>query len=212
MSLWKEDLQAQGKKKAAEALADPAEYENLFPDIKFALQAEDRYKAVRERGAPATDYLKLKDSLEWDLIQAVKENPGAATNGTSKPEPEEEEDLIDVGEEPAEEEEVAKTSPTSAGSGAGKTNGLQAARPPSTASPTTSVTNVSPVQQQTRPGAGSVAFSLPVSTSPASQHLSVVGDASEVDLLDNMSENMSHMSMEVNTTGTGSLKVGGRVI
>ena len=39
VKLWKEDL---GKinKKAADSLADPSEYENLFPEFQEALQAE----------------------------------------------------------------------------------------------------------------------------------------------------------------------------
>jgi len=122
VALWKEDLQAQGKIKAAEALADPAEYENLFPDLKFALQAEERYKSVRERGARATDYLKLKDSLDWDLIQAVKENPGQ-TNGTSPAEPED--DLLNMDEEPAEEpEDVAQDTKASPASASAKSDSL----------------------------------------------------------------------------------------
>lgn len=39
VKLWKEDL-AKVNKKAADALADPSEYENLFPEFQEALQAE----------------------------------------------------------------------------------------------------------------------------------------------------------------------------
>ena len=35
VKLWKENLEKQNKKKAAEALADPVDYENLFPDFKY---------------------------------------------------------------------------------------------------------------------------------------------------------------------------------
>lgn len=133
VALWKEDLLGQGKKKAAEALADPAEYENLFPDLKFALQAEERYKVVRERGNPSTDYMKLKDSLDWDLIQMVKDNPVEANGGPSKPPPAALLDMEDDDEEPfeepvEEEEQQAKVaSPTSAGTSSSghKVNGDQ---------------------------------------------------------------------------------------
>jgi hypothetical protein len=37
--LWKEDL-AKDNKKAANSLADPTEYENLFPEFQEALKAE----------------------------------------------------------------------------------------------------------------------------------------------------------------------------
>lgn len=39
MGLWKEDL-AKTNKKAANSLADPTEYENLFPEFQEALKAE----------------------------------------------------------------------------------------------------------------------------------------------------------------------------
>lgn len=39
VQLWKEDL-AKVNKKAADSLADPSEYENLFPEFQEALQAE----------------------------------------------------------------------------------------------------------------------------------------------------------------------------
>ena len=39
VKLWKEDL-GKVNKKAADSLADPSEYENLFPEFQEALQAE----------------------------------------------------------------------------------------------------------------------------------------------------------------------------
>lgn len=39
VQLWKEDL-GKVNKKAADSLADPSEYENLFPEFQEALQAE----------------------------------------------------------------------------------------------------------------------------------------------------------------------------
>lgn len=39
VGLWKEDLAKQNKK-AANSLADPTEYENLFPEFQEALKAE----------------------------------------------------------------------------------------------------------------------------------------------------------------------------
>ena len=37
--MWKEDL-AKTNKKAADSLADPTQYSNLFPDIQEAIAAE----------------------------------------------------------------------------------------------------------------------------------------------------------------------------
>ena len=39
VKLWKDDLRKTNKK-AADSLADPLEYENLFPEFQEALQAE----------------------------------------------------------------------------------------------------------------------------------------------------------------------------
>ena len=39
VKLWREDL-GKVNQKAAEALADPAQYKNLFPNMDAALQAE----------------------------------------------------------------------------------------------------------------------------------------------------------------------------
>ena len=39
VQMWKEDL-SQTNKKAADSLADPTQYSNLFPDIQEAIKAE----------------------------------------------------------------------------------------------------------------------------------------------------------------------------
>ena len=39
VKLWKDDL-SQTNKKAADSLADPTQYENLFPDLQEAIKAE----------------------------------------------------------------------------------------------------------------------------------------------------------------------------
>ena len=41
VAMWKADL-SKVNKKAAEALADPSEYKNLFPDFDVALQANPK--------------------------------------------------------------------------------------------------------------------------------------------------------------------------
>ena len=42
--------------KAAQALADPSEYENLFPDLKPSQEAESYLKGERAVLRPAADY------------------------------------------------------------------------------------------------------------------------------------------------------------
>jgi coatomer subunit beta' len=69
VTLWKESLIKSNKKKVAEAIANPVDYENLFPDIKYARMVEYGLKAKKDKGPiPATDYLEWKDVLDLDLI------------------------------------------------------------------------------------------------------------------------------------------------
>ena len=42
--------------KAAQSLADPAEYENLFPGLKEAIQAEEALRGERAQLKPARMY------------------------------------------------------------------------------------------------------------------------------------------------------------
>lgn len=55
MALWKEDL-AKTNPKAAQSLADPMQYENLFPELKQALQAEEALKSERSSLEPAATF------------------------------------------------------------------------------------------------------------------------------------------------------------
>ncbi len=55
VGLWKEDL-ARTNAKAAQSLADPSEYENLFPELRQALQAEEALQTERASLRPAADF------------------------------------------------------------------------------------------------------------------------------------------------------------
>ena len=55
VQLWKEDL-AKTNVKAAQSLADPTQYENLFPELKQALEAEEVLKKEREFLQPAASF------------------------------------------------------------------------------------------------------------------------------------------------------------
>eukprot|EP00842_Homolaphlyctis_polyrhiza_P004024 jgi/Hompol1/4622/HPOL_003792-RA len=69
LQLWKDMLEKLGKRKAAEALADPSKYPNLFPDLEYGLFAEDAFRRRRERGlAPAAEYPEWRESLDWDIV------------------------------------------------------------------------------------------------------------------------------------------------
>lgn len=58
VELWREHL-AKVNKKAANSLAEPQEYENLFPDWKNALKTEAYLKPQRQRAIPADKYPRV---------------------------------------------------------------------------------------------------------------------------------------------------------
>jgi len=71
VKLWKQDL-SNTSKKAADALADPEQYANLFPDYNIALKVEAMFKQNRNMKIPASEYLSAKDDLDLDLIESFK--------------------------------------------------------------------------------------------------------------------------------------------
>jgi coatomer subunit beta' len=66
---WRKDLQTVSEK-AAESLADPAEYENLFPDFRLAVAAEKRLK--QDRFIPAGQYARAREELDRDIVAELK--------------------------------------------------------------------------------------------------------------------------------------------
>lgn len=55
MKLWRENL-SKVNQKAAESLADPTEYENLFPGLKEAFVAEEYMKQTHTDLRPSSEY------------------------------------------------------------------------------------------------------------------------------------------------------------
>ena len=55
VGLWKEKLSATNQK-AAQSLADPAEYENLFPGLHETIQAEEALRSERSQLQPANTF------------------------------------------------------------------------------------------------------------------------------------------------------------
>lgn len=68
--LWRDDL-SKVNTKAAEALADPMEYGNLFPDLQAALDAEKYFGDEHTAFPPAAKYAQHKDDLLRNLIEGV---------------------------------------------------------------------------------------------------------------------------------------------
>lgn len=71
VKLWKEDL-GKVNKKAADSLADPSEYENLFPEFQEALQAEKFLKRERVQMKPASQYKNAQHNAERDVFEEMK--------------------------------------------------------------------------------------------------------------------------------------------
>jgi coatomer subunit beta' len=55
VKLWREEL-AKKNEKAAQALADPNDYENLFPGYQNTLKAEQFVEQERRNLLPANEY------------------------------------------------------------------------------------------------------------------------------------------------------------
>lgn len=62
VSLWKKSV-ANVNKKSADLLADPTEYENLFPGLRDAFKTEQFLKPRREKVLPAAAYTKIPVSF-----------------------------------------------------------------------------------------------------------------------------------------------------
>ncbi|KAJ3021791.1 Coatomer subunit beta' [Thoreauomyces humboldtii] len=144
VDLWRESLIKGNRGKTAEAIAGPSTSEDLFPDFKFALFAEEANKRERAKGyASATEYQHTKGSLDEDVIGQLKDQYGTALPDAVPAAPEKDRRVrlnVDEGTAPGDEEARQPESPTS--------------------------------------------------------------DS----VFDAVSDNMSHLSLEVNTTGTGSVR------
>jgi len=86
LELWKNDLKKVNEK-AAEALADPVKYPNLFPDLEWALKVETIYRSRKDVFVPADTYPTAKDDLQLDLIALLKSQPDMSAAPPPPPSP-----------------------------------------------------------------------------------------------------------------------------
>ncbi|XP_041377525.1 coatomer subunit beta'-like isoform X2 [Gigantopelta aegis] len=70
VSLWRQNL-ATINKKAAESLADPTEYENLFPGLRAAFKTEQFLEPQRRRLPPASAYPKIPSNSERNPVDEM---------------------------------------------------------------------------------------------------------------------------------------------
>ncbi|KAH9666194.1 Coatomer subunit beta'-2 [Citrus sinensis] len=71
VAIWRKDLQKVNPK-AAESLADPEEYSNLFDDWQVALAVESKAAATRGVHPPAEDYVNHADKSYMTLVEAFR--------------------------------------------------------------------------------------------------------------------------------------------
>lgn len=71
VKVWREDLRKVSVK-AAESLADPEEYPNLFPELEFALKAE-KYLGFSRGTQNASEYQNDLVQRQRDFIQEIRE-------------------------------------------------------------------------------------------------------------------------------------------
>ncbi|KAF9617296.1 hypothetical protein IFM89_035240 [Coptis chinensis] len=71
VAIWRKDLNKVNEK-AAESLADPEEYPNLFEDWQVALAVESQITKTRGIYSPAEQYLNFADRLNINLVEVFK--------------------------------------------------------------------------------------------------------------------------------------------
>jgi len=71
VALWRENL-AENNPKAAQSLADPTEYENLFPGLKDAFKTQQYLKPQRMRPIPARLYPQVPSNLTRNPIEEMQ--------------------------------------------------------------------------------------------------------------------------------------------
>ncbi|KAH9515564.1 Coatomer subunit beta' [Bulinus truncatus] len=83
--LWRAAASKINKRKA-DAIADPGSWENLFPNYKFLIKAEEFLKAERSKVIPASTYSDIPNILNHDLVRELMEaeNNGQLANDTDE--------------------------------------------------------------------------------------------------------------------------------
>jgi len=111
VAIWRKDLNKVNPK-AAESLADPEEYPNLFEDWQVALAVESKVAETRGLYPPAAEYVNHADRPHVNLVEAFRnlqmDEDAPLENGDLNHEAEEEngeEDQEEVHEEGQEEEQ-----------------------------------------------------------------------------------------------------------
>ncbi|XP_005099692.1 coatomer subunit beta' [Aplysia californica] len=115
VSLWKENVAAVSQK-SADSLADPTDYENLFPGLRDGFKTEQFLKPQREKVLPAAAYSKITSNAERNPVEEMKQAEESGSFVYAAPigddeDGEEEEDFEDVAEKPVVKSEEPVQSP-----------------------------------------------------------------------------------------------------
>ncbi|KAG2729137.1 hypothetical protein I3760_01G235700 [Carya illinoinensis] len=110
VAIWRKDLNKVNPK-AAESLADPEEYPNLFEDWQVALSVESRVAETRGVHPPAREYVDYADRSHHTLVEAFRtmqvDDEEPLENGDSNHENGEEQNAEEHnGEEESQEEAI----------------------------------------------------------------------------------------------------------
>ncbi|XP_022090255.1 coatomer subunit beta'-like [Acanthaster planci] len=109
---WKESL-GKVNKKAADALADPTQYENLFVGLKEAFKGEEYLKATK-KNYPARAYPKLPSNSDRDILDEMEEATASGTFSEDQVLPDEPEMAELEADQPAAAEPAATKQPPAA--------------------------------------------------------------------------------------------------
>ncbi|XP_070207580.1 coatomer subunit beta'-like isoform X1 [Littorina saxatilis] len=154
VSLWKQNL-ASVNKKAADSLADPTEYENLFPGLKDTFKAE-QFAASKDKGLlPAAALPSATPNWERNLVEEMHQ---AEEGGDFIYIPPKDDDDDDEGEEFAEASGDAVLSP------------IKPTTPTTVTAPAVAATKPTPAPAQ--PPAPKPAPAPPAASEPASSSVS----------------------------------------
>lgn len=71
VAIWRNDL-SKVNPRAAESLADPADYPNLFEDWQIALEVESSLRQKRDLFPPASEYINFAEKANINLIESFR--------------------------------------------------------------------------------------------------------------------------------------------
>ncbi|OLY84802.1 Coatomer subunit beta' [Smittium mucronatum] len=90
VQMWKDSLTKSNKDKAAQSLADPSEYANLFGNFSTSLEAEKLSSSINSERIDSKNYSQHTKDLSRDLVQEIIDNSqsvGIEANSSANPEP-----------------------------------------------------------------------------------------------------------------------------